>query len=232
MVRRLPGDPSESVPDIFDEVEEDVRAERVQQFFARYGWAVLALAVVIVLAVGFWRYREWRLERQDQAAASQYLIATTEANAPGESGAKARNAAIARLDQLAASGPEGYRTLARLRAAALLAQQGNVAEALRFYNEIASDSAADPLFRDLATLLWAQRQIDSGDPQILQARLEPLAVAGNPWRPLAERALALLDLRQNRADAARSILRGLAADATAPQGVRESAALMLDRLGS
>ena len=64
-----------------------------------------------------------------------------------------------------------------------------------------SDSSADPLLRDLASLLWALHEIDSGDPALLEARLKPLADPNNPWHALAEEQLALLDLRQGQTDA-------------------------------
>jgi hypothetical protein len=42
----------------------------------------------------------------------------------------------------------------------------------------------------------------------------------------------LLDLRQNRVAPARDILRRLAVDGAAPSGVRESAQLLLQQIGS
>lgn len=228
------GRPSESVPDIFDEVEEELRSERIQQFFVRYGWALLVLAVVIVLAIGGWRWHEWRMARADAAAATEYMVASgMAANAPsGEAGAKTREAALAMFENVSAHAPTGYQTLARLSAAAMLVQEGKVEAALHVYGAIAADESADPLLRDLATLLWAQRQLDTGDPQLLKSRLEPLAVPGNPWRPLAQQDIALLDIRQKQPAEAKKILQSLATDLTAPPGIRDSAALLLDRLRS
>jgi hypothetical protein len=115
--------------------------------------------------------------------------------------------------------------------AALLADSGKQSEALNLYNALATDGSADPLLRDLASLLWVEHQIDTGDPQLLEARLKPLALLDSPWRPLAERQLALLDLRQNKPDAARDVLKRLAVDGAAPSGVRDSAQLLLQQLG-
>ncbi len=160
------------------------------------------------------------------------MVALNQAQATGPDAKPSRAAAEAALVRLAQQGPPGYRTLARLRAAALLAQDGRLAEALGLYNAVATDGAADPLLRDLATLLWAEHQIDSGDAQLIADRLKPLVAPDNPWRPLAERGLALLDLRQNHIDAARATLRRLAVDGAAPSGVRDSAQLLLQHLGN
>ena len=77
------------------------------------------------------------------------------------------------------SAPEGYRTLARLREAALKADAGDLPGALALWDQVAADASADPLLRDLASLLWAEHQIDSGDPALLEARLKALAAPEN-----------------------------------------------------
>ena len=218
------------MPDIFDEVEEEVRAERLRRLLSRYAGLILFAVLVVAAAVVGWRLWGSYQARQDQQAAVLYLTALNQLRTPGEAGKEARIAGQSELVQLAKTAPAGYRALARLHAAALLAQDGKTAAALDMYNALATDGSADPLLRDLATLLWTERQIDTGDPLRLEARLKPLAAAGNPWRPLAQRQLALLDLRENKPDAARTILESLATDATAPVGVRESAQLLLQQM--
>jgi hypothetical protein len=135
------------------------------------------------------------------------------------------------LDQLAASGPAGYRTLARLRAAGLKADAGDMSGAIALWNEVAADGSADSLLRDLASLTAATRQIDRGDPAQLQARLEPLAVFGNPWSALAREQLAILDLRLDKVDEAKTKLKALSTDFLAPSGLRARAAAVLAGLG-
>jgi len=219
------------VADIFDEINEELRAERTQALLKRYAGVILATVVLIVIAAAGWEVWRWWQAKQDRVAAEKFLAATTIAEG-GKTNAASGKIAIADFDAIAASAPEGYRTLARLRSAALQAQSGNLAGAEQQWNAVATDPNAEPLLRDLANLLWAQHQIDTGDPSLLAARLKVLAEPGNPWRPLAEEQLALLDLRQGKTAAAKTALTGLAADLTAPSGVRGRAVEMLGRLGS
>lgn len=218
------------MPDIFDEIEEEVRAERLRHLLSRYAGLILIAVLLIVAAVAGWRLWGSYQTRRDQRAAVLYLTAVNQVRTPGDAGKETRLAGQSELVQLAKTAPPGYRALARLRAAALLEQDGKTAEALAMYNALATDSSAGPLLRQLATLLWAERQIDTGDPQSLEARLKPLAAPDSPWRALAERELALLDMRRNKPEAARATLQGLATDATAPVGVRESAQLLLQQM--
>ena len=218
--------------DIFDEVDEELRAERAQQLLKRYGGLIIAAALLIVGVAAGWQAWRWYQTRQDQAAAVEYLTAMNLVESPaGVSNAARNSAAIAMLDKLETTAPEGYRTLARLRGAAAMAASGDLPHALALWDQVAGDSSADPLLRDLANLMWAEHQIDSGDPAVLQARLKTLAAPEDAWHTLANEQLALLDMRLGKPDDAKAILRRLAQDTTAPSGVRGRANILLSRLG-
>jgi hypothetical protein len=216
------------VVDIFDEVDEELRAERAQRLLSRYAGLIVVVALLIVGGAAGWQAWRWWQAKQDLAAAQHYIGAMALAVSPGAAGDQ--KIVNGDFDALARTAPEGYRTLARLQGAAFRAAHGDVKGALDLWNAVATDTDADPLLRDLATLLLCQHQIDGGDPALLEARLKPLAEPGNAWRPLAQEQLALLDLRQGKTDAAKAALRNLAQDVTAPNGVRERAAALLARL--
>jgi hypothetical protein len=221
------------VVDIFDEVEEELRAERAQQMLKRYGGLIVAAAVAIVGAAAGWQAWRWYEARQDATAAVEYLTAMNLANAASAAGTSAtsRTAATAAFANVAANAPEGYATLARLREAALKADSNDLQGGAALWDQVAADQSADPLLRDLAVLLWAQHLLDKADPGILQARLKPLAELGNPWHSLAQEQLALLDLRLGKQDEAKTALTHLEQDITAPSGVRARAAALVGRLG-
>jgi hypothetical protein len=221
------------VVDIFDEVNEDLRAERARLLFRRYAGVIVAAAVLVVAGAGGWEAWRWYGARHDAAAANAYLSAMNLADAlPADADAAARAPAIAAFQSVAATAPAGYRALARLRLAALLQSAAGQADAAAAtWNELAGDSGADPLLRDLANLLWAQQGIDKGDPALVEARLKPLVAADNPWHQIAQEYLALLDIRVGKTDEARATLRILSSDMTAPEGLRGRAGGLLDRLG-
>ena len=216
--------------DIFDEVNEDLRAERAQRFVRQYGVWLLLLAVLVVAGVGGWQAWRWNQVRQSEAVAGSFLTAmrATAGTAPSPD---ARAGALDSYTKIAGTAPEGYRSLALLRAAALRAEAGDGPGASALWDQLARDQAADPLLRDLATLTWAQHQVDAGDPAAVQARLQPLLAAGNPWRPLALEVQAWVLIRTGQDGPARDTLRGLAADTAAPDGVRGRANGLLSRLG-
>jgi hypothetical protein len=214
--------------DIFDEVEEDLRAERAEKLLKKYAWLLIAAAVAIVGAAAGWQLWNRHRNQQDAAAAAKYVAVQTALEQPGA----AKAGQIASLDQLATAAPEGYRTLSRLVAAGLKADAGDVPGAIALWNAVAADSSADTLLRDLASLLAVQREIDHGDPAQLEARLKPLAEPTNPWSALAQEQLAMLDLRQGKVDDARKKLQVLSFGIDSPSGLRARASALLTGLGT
>ncbi|HEV7457084.1 MAG TPA: tetratricopeptide repeat protein [Roseococcus sp.] len=216
------------MPDLVDEVDEELRAERAKRLAMRYG-SLLAGALLLALAgVAGWQGWRWYENRQAGQAAAQFLAVAQEAAAEGAD----MRAAAQRFSAIAAEAPAGYRTLARLRAAALLAETGQRDEALAAYNALAADGGADSLYRDLATVLWGLHAVDVADAGEITARLTPLAGEAAPWRASAREVLALVALRAGRNAEARGHLQALLADAATPPGIRERANRLMQGTGS
>ena len=118
-----------------------------------------------------------------------------------------------------------------MRAAALKSGAGETEAALALWDQVAKDSGTEPLYRDLATLLWGLHALGTVDAAQIESRLAPLAVAANPWHASAQEVRALAALARGDAAAARRGLEQLANDVTAPQGVRDRAGRLLAGLG-
>ncbi|HWT08922.1 MAG TPA: tetratricopeptide repeat protein, partial [Roseomonas sp.] len=108
------------MPDIFDEVEEDLRAERAQKLWARFSTPILAALLLVIAGVGGWQGWRWYETRRETAAATAFMAAHRAAEAEGADLA----AMASRFEGLTADAPEGYRIIALLRAAALKAEIG------------------------------------------------------------------------------------------------------------
>ncbi len=208
--------------DFIREVEEDLRRDRFEKLWRRYGTHALGLAVAIVVAVGagvgWQQYSEnQRAERARQYDAALQLIAAGDAGAPNA------------LRELA-GGADGYAALARLHAAALKAGAGDVQGAVAAYEELAADRSVDEHLRQLAVILLALHSADSAPPEQLTQRLRPLTEASNPWRFSALEITALAALRAGDTAKAQAILGGLADDLNAPPALRQRAVEMLAAL--
>jgi len=210
--------------DIFREIDEELRRDNLLKLLTRY-WPYLAgiVAVVLALAGGIagWRHHQLSLR---QAQSTRYAVALTLAE-------QGKNAEAAALFGALAQDSGGYPDLAAFEQAALLAKSGHRQQAIAIYNHIA---AADPrpTFRDLAVLLAAMQQMPEAAPGSVIDKLKPLTAPGNPWRPSALELTALAKLRAGDKNGARQLYKGLAADPSAPPGLRARAAEMVTALAS
>lgn len=169
--------------DIFDEVDEAVRREQFIRLWERYGYLVIAVAVLIVAAVAVWRgYDYWQTKKAADLGAQ-----FTSAAILAEEG-KHQEAEQA-FGRIAAQGTAGYRVLARLREAAEVAQRDPKA-AVAIYDELSASSATAQPLRDLAALRAAMLLSDTAPFPEFSRRLEPLAAAGAPFRHSARELLA------------------------------------------
>ena len=218
--------------DIFDELDDDLRAERGRALARRYGGLAAAAAVLLAAAVGGWQGWQWYQGHRAQAAATPYLDAMRASDALPIGPDPARLTEADAFAKIAATAPVGYRTLARLREAALRWDAGDPDAAFALWDQVSADADADPLLRGLGSLLWAQHAVDKRDPAAITARTAKLEATGNAWRALAIEVDADLALRLDDKDKATRLLRGLTVDPLATDALRQRAGSLLLMLGA
>lgn len=221
------------MPDILDEVEEDLRRDRFMRIWQRFGWILGAIALVIVVGVAGWRIWQWYDLGEREAAAERFLAAARAADPASlqAGGAADPGAARASFEALVAQSPSGYATLARMRAAGLAAQAGDAAGAEALWLGVVQDTGADPLLRDLARLALVRHRMGRVDPAALAAELAPMAAPGQPFRASALELQALLAEARGSREEALARLRELAEEPNAPPSLRARAGELRARLG-
>ncbi len=217
--------------DIYGEVEDDLRAEQARLLARKYGLVVAAVLLAAIAAVGIWQALIWQHARSDARLSAQYFSAMQVADktVPADQSSNTA-AAIAAFKPLGQSDAPEIRSLSRLRLAQLEGEAGHPAQALADLDAVASDQAAAPALRDLATLASVQRQMTTADPAALALRLQTIEQPGAPFRVLALETSAMLDVKRGRVAAARHTLQLLLADENATDGVRERANTLLQAL--
>ncbi|HYF89854.1 tetratricopeptide repeat protein [Azospirillum sp.] len=203
--------------DIFREVDEDLRRDRAEHLFKKYGGAMIAAVVLIVAGTGgysFWRH--WQAQKKEEQTAALVTAIAQSAQGP-EKGVEA-------LAAFAGSANPSLAAIAQFNAAALMIRQGKPAEAATVYDGIAGNGSVSAEYRDLATLMAVMQRTDGGDPAQLTAKLQPLTADGSPWRFTARELTAVLAVRAGDTEKARTLFKQLADDQQAPSGVRSRAA--------
>lgn len=210
--------------DIFREVDEDVRREHYAKLWKKYGNYVIAAAAVLVVAVGgFKGWQAWdlqqRQERSDSYAAAMSLV---QSDGP--------EAAYRALEQLGEPGDGGYGLLAAMERARLLVEQGDTDAAVVIWDRVAASKDAGPAYQGAATVLSVLYQIDGGDLDGLDARLEPLKDSTSAYRPLALELSAAIALAKGDKELARTRYGELSEDAGVSAQQRSRARQVLDAL--
>jgi hypothetical protein len=201
------------VADIFQEVDEEVRRERLEQLWKRYGNYIIAAAFVVLACIGGWRgYVYWQ-ERKAAEAGAAYEAASTLADEGKHADAQAAFA------KLATDGTAAYRGLARFREAGQLSLSDPKA-AVAAYDALAADASLGRPLQDLATVRAALLLVDTAPYQELRGRLEPLTAADRPYRHSARELLAFSAWRSNDAAAARQWIETVLADPETPGTIR------------
>jgi hypothetical protein len=207
------------VADIFHEVDEEVRRERLQKLWDHYGIYIIALAVLFVAGVAAWRGYEWWQAKKAATAGAAFESALS----LSEKGKHAEAEAV--LAKIAAEAPAGYRILARLRAAAELAQV-KPADAVKAYDELAADNSLGATLRDLAAVRVGMLLVDSAPLADMQRRLDPVSEPGRTFRHIARELLALSAWRNHDFTAAHRYIDMIATDAESPPGSRTRAEVL------
>ncbi|HEV3161657.1 MAG TPA: tetratricopeptide repeat protein [Xanthobacteraceae bacterium] len=211
--------------DIFQEVDEEVRRERLKKLWERYGTYFIAACIVIVIGVGAWRGYEWWQAKQ----AAQSGAAFEQAVKLAESG-KHQEAAAA-FTKLSADATPGYRVLARLREAAELATTDRKT-AVAAYDAIAADNRAGQVVRDLAAVRAGYLLVDTAPYSEILQRLEPATAADRAFRHSAREILALSAWKTGDMSAARRWTEMIMGDPQTPPGPRSRAEMLSELIAA
>jgi hypothetical protein len=207
------------VSDIFNEVDEEVRRERLKRLWERFGKYLIALCVLIVAGVAGWRgYQWWEAKQAAQAgAAFEQAASLVEAGKHEE--------AEAAFAKLATTGTAGYRVLAGLRQAAELARTDPKA-AVAAYDQISADKNAGQAIEDLAAIRAGFLLVDGAPYAELRTRLEPLTAADRTFRHSAREILALSAWKSGDLAAAKQWTDLIMTDPQTPSGTRSRAEVL------
>jgi hypothetical protein len=208
------------VSDIFQEVDEEVRRERLKKLWDQYGWLVIAIAVLIVVGIGGWRgHQWWEAKKAAEAGAvfeSAVALATQGKHAEAE----------AAFSQIAAGSGGAYKVLARLRAAEQLASTDRDA-AVKLFDAVAADGSVSRPMRELAQVRAGLLLVDTAPYAAMKSRLEAQTSDDGTFRHTARELLALSAWRSGDAAATKQWVDLIMNDAATPAGTRARTEMLL-----
>lgn len=217
--------PPDTADSFVREVDENLRRDQMAERAKRYGGLVVGALALFLIAVAGYLYWQDRQRKQAEAGTEQL------AGALQDIGANKLATAPARLDTLRQSDPEGVKAVAGLSRAALALQQGDRKLAASIYAAIAADDDLAKPYRDLALVRSTSLEFDTLKPDQVIARLQPLAVAGEPFFGSAGELVAMALIAKGQRPAAAQLFARIAADEGVPDSLRARAVQVAGALG-
>lgn len=202
--------------DVFEEVEEQIRAERYRALGLKLlPWAIGAVAGGVIFAGGLWGWDAWTTSQGDKAATT--YIEALRARSQGD-----ETKAFSLLEQVAKAPVKGYPELALMSQAGMRLSAGKTEEAVALLDK-AAEAASDPAIADEARLKSALALLDTAPYKDLEARLKPLMEDGRPYRLEAREAMAFAKIMAGRPKDARPDFEYLSTVLDASDGMRQRA---------
>jgi hypothetical protein len=215
------------VGDIFREIDEELRQERFERLWQRYGKVVIGAAVAIIVSVGgfkaFQHYQIKQLETHSAQYASALKFVAEGKNTEAE----------ALFSNLSEGAGTGYAVLSRFQQAAIKAKSGDVLSAVKLYDQIITDNGVAKSLREAAIIFSVSRQLDIGDiaHNDLENRLKPLINEKGPWRHSALELSGLLALQTGDLLSTRKMFSEISDDPEASSNMRTRASQILAAIG-
>jgi hypothetical protein len=212
------------VVDVFSEVDEQLRAERLRSFMRRAVPAFIAALVLTVLVVaGVQGWRMWSTSQSNKAAQTYQAALDTQGKGDGEK-------AFQQFDALAKHGGP-YQALALMQQGGIRMDQNKDAEAAALFDKAAA-AGKSPVISDMAALKSAYAVMDTAPLAQLETKLTPLTAAGRPYRVQAREALALARLAAGKTAAAKADLVAIANQLDTPDSARQRAQAIISLIDS
>ncbi|AZS21246.1 MULTISPECIES: tetratricopeptide repeat protein [unclassified Caulobacter] len=213
--------------DVFDEVEEQLRAERYRTLAKKsLPWVAAAAAAAVIGVGGFWGWRTYQTDQADKASqAYQAALETAQKQGPAK--------AFDGFKSVADINAKGYKSLALMQMGAIRLEESKTKEAVAYFDE-AAKVAPNAMIGDLARLKSAFALMDTASYKDIETRLTPLAGEKSPYRVYAKEALAFAKLQAGDLAGARAdfVILANSLDANTSEAVRQRAQAAMQLIDS
>ncbi len=214
-------------PDTFmREVDDAVRADRLQDFASRFGKPIIALVIAGLIALAGWLY--WQSRSHDSTGD----LGTSLTSAMESMGQNRPKAAATAAEALTKSDSPTYRALALMLQGNAAAAQGNLPGAAAKFSVVAADPAIDQSLRDAALLRQMLAEFETIEPATLIARLRHLVATPGPAFASAAELTALAELKRGNDRAAALLYKRIVDADDVADSLNERAVQMAAVLGA
>jgi len=171
------------------EVDEDVKEEKRLKLWKKFFPYVVSISLGIVLFTSGFVFWEGYSNDQRQKLGDDFTAAVVLV------GEDDLDASLIALDRIVDKGSDGYVTMAKMKKASILIEQGRIDEGLEIYKDL-EQNAVDQSFRDIATILYVLNSLNNKSKDNLLKKIIPLENS-EIWKSSALELKGYIYLRNN-----------------------------------
>ena len=171
------------------EVDEDVKEEKRLKLWKKFFPYVVSISLGIVLFTSGFVFWEGYSNDQRQKLGDDFTAAVVLA------GEDDLDASLIALDRIVDKGSDGYVTMAKMKKASILIEQGRIDEGLEIYKDL-EKNAVDQSFRDIATILYVLNSLNNKSKDKIKKKIIPLENS-EIWKSSALELKGYIYLRNN-----------------------------------
>ena len=205
------------------EVDEDVKEEKRLKLWKKLLPYIISLSLGIILSTLGFVLWDGYTKKTKQQMGDDFTAAVELAKDEDI------DAAIVALERIVDKGSDGYVTMAKMKKASLLIQQGNLDDGLQIYLDL-EKNAVDQSFRDIATILYVINSMGKLDADILLSKIEPLENS-LIWKSSALELKGYIYLQNKEKQKALDIFKSIDLMPNKPSSLGLRAKNMIDFLG-
>ncbi len=211
---------------VFREVDEELRRERLEKLWEKYGTIVIGAIILLVLSVAGSIWWQNQQVSKRQAAGDQFIQALRDVAKDDT------DKADAKFKALIESSPKGYEDLSRLHLASNLAAKGQTGEAEILYKKVTLNPSADKILRDYAKLNLAILKLENATYEETSKALSEFTQKGAIWQNTANEVVALAAFKEGKFEDAKSKFSEILTNKSTPSALKRRAQIMIDVISS
>ena len=171
------------------EVDEDLKEEKRLKLWKKFFPYIVSVSLGVVLFTSGFVFWENYSNNQRQQLGDDFTAAVVLA------GEEDLDASLLALERIVDEGSDGYVTMAKMKKASLLIEQGKVDDGLAIYQDL-EKNAVDQSFRDIATILYVLNSLNNSSEEDLLTKILPLENS-EIWKSSALELKGFIYLRKN-----------------------------------
>ena len=184
-------DVSDSTDILFQEINEEIKNEKIMAFQKKYGlYALILVVVALTIAVSYESIVAWK-NKKAQTWSDAYAYAFN-LQIQGN-----YDKSIAVFQEMADKNDGIYRDFSLLQIANIYLEQDKVNEAMTTLQKIIDNDDANPNLKNVALIKLVSYKLENAPAEEINKLLEPIINANNVWTNVALELKAMLAIREN-----------------------------------